>query len=254
MIVSATATQKSFSFQRWAAIHYDNDTLKEIQACHHVWASGVRTGFISIPSGKQAAMFVIHFKKGMAYPFFPVPLNEMSDRVVDADLLWGRDFAHLREHLLAISEIDLKFVAAERFLLKHFQNKFSLNPAVEYAVAQIVRAPDQINLGRVSWVFATRKSISSRCSQQVDHSQGLSENYSLSKSRREIEQRRTLTVDISQDCGFTISPLHSRLQVLLGFTPKNTNAAKAIFSLRAGWLAADSTRSAAHAVSRQVIY
>ena len=27
---------------------YDNQTLKEIQACRHVWASGVRTEFITI--------------------------------------------------------------------------------------------------------------------------------------------------------------------------------------------------------------
>ena len=102
---------------------YDNQTLKEIQACHNVWASGVRTEYISIPSGKQAAMFVISFKKGMAYPFFPLPMNEMSDRVVDADLLWGNDFAFLRERLLEIKEIKLKFAAVESFLLKHFQSQ-----------------------------------------------------------------------------------------------------------------------------------
>src|SRR4029079_8761660 len=124
---------------------YDNQTLKEIQACHHVWASGVRTGFISIPSGKQAAMFVISFKKGMAYPFFPVPMSEMSDRVVDADLLWGRNFAHLREHLLAIQKIDLKFLAAQRFVVKHLQSEFSVNPAVEHAISEIIRSPDQLN-------------------------------------------------------------------------------------------------------------
>src|SRR6185503_11129796 len=129
---------------------YDNETLKEIQACHHVWASGVRTGYISIPSGRQAAMFIIAFKKGMAYPFFPVPMNEMSDRVVDADLLWGRSFAYLREHLHGISDVDEKFAAAERFLLKNFQKKFNLNPAVEYALGEIIRSPDHLNLRRVS--------------------------------------------------------------------------------------------------------
>ena len=28
---------------------YDNNTLKEIQACHNVWVSGIRTEPISIP-------------------------------------------------------------------------------------------------------------------------------------------------------------------------------------------------------------
>jgi hypothetical protein len=129
---------------------YDNQTLKEIQACHQVWASGVRTEFISIPSGKHAAMFIISFRKGMANPFVPLPMNEMADRVVDADLLWGNDFAFLRERLLEINEIDLKFETVETFLLKHFQSRSVLNPAVEYALAEIIRRPDQINFAHMS--------------------------------------------------------------------------------------------------------
>ena len=50
---------------------YDNDTLRQIQTCHNIWASGVRTEPISIDSGREAAMIVVYFKKGLAYPFFP---------------------------------------------------------------------------------------------------------------------------------------------------------------------------------------
>src|SRR5437870_11875901 len=107
---------------------YDNQTLKEIQACRHVWASGVRTEYISIPSGKHAAMFIISFKKGMAYPFFPLLMNEMADRVVDADLLWGSDFAFVRERWREINEIHLKFGAAESFLMRMFQGRMIFNP------------------------------------------------------------------------------------------------------------------------------
>src|SRR5687768_14415161 len=78
---------------------YDNNTLKEIQACNRVWTSGVRTEPITIPSGNGAAMMVVSFKKGMAYPFFPFPMNEISDSVVDADLVWGSEFGILRERL-----------------------------------------------------------------------------------------------------------------------------------------------------------
>src|SRR6266550_4560331 len=85
---------------------YDNQTLKEIQACHHVWASGVRTEPITIPSGAGAAMMVISFKKGKAAPFFPFPMNEIADCVVDADLVWGSDFGDLRERLLETTDID----------------------------------------------------------------------------------------------------------------------------------------------------
>ena len=79
---------------------YDNDSLKEIQACHNIWASGIRTEPITIPSGTHARMMVIMCKKGMAYPFFPFPMDEIVDSVLDADLIWGSSFAYLREKLL----------------------------------------------------------------------------------------------------------------------------------------------------------
>lgn len=129
---------------------YDNTTLKEIQACQHVWASGVRTEAISIPSGRGASMMVIAFKHGMAYPFFPVPMNEISDCVVDADLLWGPDFGILRERILEKRHSPSKFQIVEDFLIKKFHSKMILNPCVEYAIGAIVDQPDQIKLGNLN--------------------------------------------------------------------------------------------------------
>ena len=203
---------------------YDNQTFKEIQACHQVWASGVRTEFISIPSGKHAAMFVVHFKKGMAYPFFPMPMNEMTDRVVDADLLWGSQFAFLRERLLEIKEINLKFEAAEIFLLKHFQDRFSVNPAVAYALAEIIRGPDQISLGRVSQnVGYSQKHFIAMFKEHV----GITPKAYLKiirfqKAIVEIEERKEVNwAGISQDCGF-YDQAHfiNDFKFFSGFTPE----------------------------------
>ena len=203
---------------------YDNQTLKEIQACRHVWASGVRTEYISIPSGKHAAMFIISFKKGMAYPFFPLPMNEMADRVVDADLLWGNDFAYLRERLWETSEIDLKFETAERFLLKHFQARFVLNSAVEYALTEIIRRPDQINLARLNQdIGYSQKHFIGMFKRQV----GITPKAYLKiirfqKAIGEIEQRQEVKwANISQDCGF-YDQAHfiNDFKSFSGFTPE----------------------------------
>lgn len=129
---------------------YDNDSLKEIQACHHVWASGVRTEPITIPSGKESAMFIISFKKGMAYPFFPFPMQEISDCVVDADLIWGHDFAFLREQILENKRTEIKFQIVEDFLLENYLSKLILNPCVEYALHQIINQPDQISMQKLN--------------------------------------------------------------------------------------------------------
>ncbi len=129
---------------------YDNNTLKEIQACHHVWASGIRTEPITIPSGTNAAMMVISFKKGMAAPFFPFPMNEISDSVVDADLVWGHDFGDLRERLLDTKETQRRFALVEGFLIEKFHSAMNLNACVAHAVREMTERPDAVNIARLN--------------------------------------------------------------------------------------------------------
>jgi AraC-like DNA-binding protein len=114
---------------------YDNNTLKEIQACHHVWASGVRTEPITIPSGSGSSMMVIALKKGMAAPFF---------------LVWGSDFGLLREHLLETSDVAVRFQLVEDFLLRKFRSKLNANPCIEFAMGEMCERPDAISIGRMN--------------------------------------------------------------------------------------------------------
>jgi AraC-like DNA-binding protein len=123
---------------------YDSETLKEIQACHNVWVSGIRTEHITIPSGKESCLFVINFKQGAAHPFFPLPMHELKNHVIDADLVWGHEFGILREMLLSTDDIPERFSIAENYLMRRFVSKFNVNPCVSYAVSQIQQKPDQI--------------------------------------------------------------------------------------------------------------
>ncbi len=129
---------------------YDNNSLKEIQACHHVWASGLRTEPITIPSGSGAAMMVLAFKKGMAASFFPFPMNEIADSVVDADLIWGEAFANIRELLLATPDIDERFRRVESFLMAAFGAKMNLNPCVAFAVSEMSGHPDAVSIAKMN--------------------------------------------------------------------------------------------------------
>ncbi|MFZ1701297.1 MAG: AraC family transcriptional regulator [Pyrinomonadaceae bacterium] len=129
---------------------YDNTSLKEIQACNHIWASGLRTEPITIPAGNKSEMMVISFKKGKAASFFPFPMAEIADSVVDADLVWGVDFGMLRERLLATKDIDLRFRMVEDFLIGEFQSKMAINPCVEFAIGEMTERPDAINIARMN--------------------------------------------------------------------------------------------------------
>lgn len=124
----------------------DNESLKPIQSCQQVWASGVRTEFITLPSTINAAMFLIYFKKGMASSFYPLPMYELSDRVVDADLIWGETFGLLREALLGRQSISDKFRYTEQFLLRNFSGNMKTNVCVEFALENIIKQPSNLRL------------------------------------------------------------------------------------------------------------
>ncbi|REJ76174.1 MAG: AraC family transcriptional regulator [Acidobacteria bacterium] len=129
---------------------YHNESLKEIQTCRSGWASGLRTRPISIPAGSGSSKLVIVFKTGMAHPFFPIPMSELSNSVVDADRLWGNEFGFLRERILAAAEPSDKFSIVEEFLLRRLNSDTELNPCVDFAVKGIGADPSKTNLAKLS--------------------------------------------------------------------------------------------------------
>ena len=132
---------------------YDNETLEEIQACRYFWASGVRTRPITIPSGNGSRMLVVAFKKGRAYPFYPMPISELTDRVVNGDLIFRRLILELREQLLAATSIDQMFLIVENFLFLCARDRLSLeytSRCIEYAVSSIGNRPNRLGLRQLS--------------------------------------------------------------------------------------------------------
>lgn len=124
---------------------YNNETFQEIQTCRYAWVSGVRTKPITIPSGDGSRMLIVAFKKGRAHPFYRFPMNEISDRVAEADLVFGRSFCDLREQLLDALSVERMFQLVEKFLLRQFQNIHltdSPTKCIEYAVSSILHRPD----------------------------------------------------------------------------------------------------------------
>lgn len=203
---------------------YDNETLKEIQACNHVWASGLRTEPITIPSGNNAAMMVIAFKKGMAASFFPFPMDEIADSVVDADLVWGSDFGLLRERLLGTKDIDLRFKLVEEFLIAKFRVQLEINPCVEFAINEMRNRPDEINIGRMNAKIGySQKHFTHLFRSQVGVTpKSYLKIMRFQKAILEIEKARSIDWGrISQECGFYDQPhFINDFKLFSGFTPE----------------------------------
>jgi AraC-like DNA-binding protein len=132
---------------------YDNETLAVIQTCRHAWVSGVRTRPITIPSGRGSKMLIVAFRKGKSHPFYPLPVNELRDIVLEADLVFGKSVLDLREQLLACPSIGKMFCLLEQFLLRLSRNTLSPDSAsrcIEYALSSIILQPGIVRLPQLS--------------------------------------------------------------------------------------------------------
>jgi AraC-like DNA-binding protein len=132
---------------------YDNETLAEVQVCRRAWVSGIRTHPITIPSGRDSRMLIVAFRKGKAYPFYPLPMSEITDVVVSADLIFGADVLDLREQMLAAPSIRHMFSLVEAFLLKRAKGMLSADTStecVDNVLTSMVHKSDRLSLQQLS--------------------------------------------------------------------------------------------------------
>ena len=99
----------------------DNDTLKPRDTFSKVWVSGMHKNYISISTHQNSEMFVIQFNPFGAYPFFHFPIQNLNEKIVSAEKIFGDEIIKLREEILAKETSKEKFNIAETWLNKRFQ-------------------------------------------------------------------------------------------------------------------------------------
>ena len=202
---------------------YDNITLAEIQACKKLWVSGIRNKYITIPSGQNSEMFILNFHKGKARPFLGLPLSEITDRVIDGDLVLQKIFLQLRDQLLMCATINRKFCVAEELITRYFAHSLFANPVIEYAINRIIAAPEVVIIKDI----AAKAGYSSKhLIHLFEHNVGVSPKSFLQiirfqKSIHEIEIKgHTNFSSLGLDCGyFDQSHFIANFKSFSGFTP-----------------------------------
>lgn len=150
-------------------------------------------------------MLVINFQKGKAYPFVEMPMNELTDFVVDAELVLPSEILNLREMLLERNSVQHKFICVEQFLMMAFSNRLISNVFVDYSVDQIIKNPTQLSINKLSEkVGFSQKHLIKIFKEHV----GLSPKAFLKivrfqKAISDIEINKTANwTDIAIDCGY----------------------------------------------------
>jgi AraC-like DNA-binding protein len=114
------------------------------------WIAGFQTGYLLNEPVAETFMLGVRFKPGGAFPFFDLPIDELSNLVVDMDWLWGRDIGQIRERLLSESTLEGRFRLMERFLLQRMRFDCHGLDAIQHAVEAISRRHGIVSIGDLS--------------------------------------------------------------------------------------------------------
>jgi AraC-like DNA-binding protein len=118
---------------------------------------------VVIDTAEQRWLVAVEFKVGGAAAFFPMPLSEACDRVIELHDLWGRDGSVFRERLCGASTPTDKFGVLEAVLLKHVVRP--QDPAIAAAIStlddglSVVEARSQVSLLPKTFVRRFRERV-----------------------------------------------------------------------------------------------
>ena len=110
------------------------------------WVVGMQEEYIIIEALREFDLIGIRFWPGGAYPFLRFPVSELTNRVVESDLIFGPLAREMRERLLEAKGFYRRIRIVENFLLKRFDPAVG-EPLIDYALREI-RKNDQPKLIR----------------------------------------------------------------------------------------------------------
>ncbi len=113
---------------------YDNRDLSRSSNFRRAWISGMQTGYLVIGTVPGSSMMGAHFRPGGAAPFFGFPVSELTDSVLELDLIWKREILALREQLLEAPEAARKFDLLEQYLLAKARSRLQPDHTVSAAL------------------------------------------------------------------------------------------------------------------------
>jgi AraC-like DNA-binding protein len=121
-----------------------------------VHAIGTRMRVLRKTAAEVPHAIAVRFKPGGAYPFFGVPMSELTNRILPIEALWGSDGTQLRERMAEAPTSTARLRLLEDALSERLRRGDVFEPASAYVVRRAVRMiTDAAELPRVEGLART---------------------------------------------------------------------------------------------------
>jgi AraC-like DNA-binding protein len=105
--------------------------------------SGERLEFCVVEQPRSCHAIGVRFRPGGAFPFFGVPLHELTEHMVDIEALWGASTVEtLRQRLFAASSPASQCLVVVQTLLEKAGQNLQTNSTVEIALRTVLGAEE----------------------------------------------------------------------------------------------------------------
>jgi len=112
------------------------DDPGDFEVYRESWLAGMQEEHIVIEALSESDLIGVRFRPGGAYPFLRFPVSEVTNRVVESDLIFGPLVRDLRDSLVETKGHGLRIRLVEEFLLKRIDPALA-DPLVAHAVREI---------------------------------------------------------------------------------------------------------------------
>ena len=115
---------------------FANEDLSKKQAYQKAWVSGLHSEYIAISANNSRGMCVIQFKPVGAFAILQIPMSELKNAVIDADLVLGNTILELRERLIQEKNIHQRFQLIEQWLYNRLTQQTIPEKVIDYIIQQ----------------------------------------------------------------------------------------------------------------------
>jgi AraC-like DNA-binding protein len=129
---------------------YDRLDYRKFDRLRGATLVGPHSEFFVIDTAEQRNVMGVHFKPGGAFPFLPLPADELHGLHISLEDVWGRWAGELRERLLETATLADRFRVLETALLARIWRPLARHRAVAFALGQFRGGPGTRTIGDVT--------------------------------------------------------------------------------------------------------